>query len=569
MLFARLFAELLNLPAVAAQDSFFALGGDSILSIQLVSRARQAGLSITPRQVFEHQTPAALAAAAQPVPEHGQVPAESGVGAVPLTPIMRWLLDRGGPVAGFSQARLVHTPPDAERDRLTAVLGALLDHHDALRATLDRRADALLVGPPGCVDPATVLTAVAAAGFDQAALERAITEHSRAAVADLAPERGRVLRAVWFDRGRGRGRPGRLLLVAHHLVVDAVSWRVLLDDLDRAWSHPARPLAPVGTSLRQWALALRARADDPALVGELDHWTATLAGPATALADRDLDPAVDTAATVGHHVVELPEAVTQQLLTTTPAAFHAGVLDVLLTGLALAVTDWQRGRGRPTTGGVLVALEGHGREEHVLPGADLTRTVGWFTSLFPVRLDLTGIDLGQAVAGGPAAGAALKRVKEQLRALPGNGVGYGLLRHLNPTTGPRLAEHAEPQIGFNYLGRVRLGQDQGDRFTPAAEAGLLAPGTDPALPAPRVVDVNAVTVDGPDGPRLRATWSRAGLLLAEPDLRALAEGWVRALTALTEHTTGGNAGGHTPSDVALLDLDQDEIDEFEAEWRTA
>ena len=151
----------------------------------------------------------------------------------------------------------------------------------------------------------------------------------------------------------------------------------------------------------------------------------------------------------------MPAAVTGPLLGRVPAAFHGGINEVLLTGLAVAVADWCREHGRGSgsgSNGVLIDLEGHGREE-VFADVELSRTVGWFTSLMPVRLDPGALDLADAMAGGPALGRALKLIKEQLRALPDNGLGYGLLRYLNRETAPQLAGHAAPQLGFNYLGR--------------------------------------------------------------------------------------------------------------------
>ncbi|MFD6327863.1 condensation domain-containing protein, partial [Streptomyces sp. NPDC058442] len=211
---------------------------------------------------------------------------------------------------------------------------------------------------------------------------------------------------------------------------------------------------------------------------------------------------------------------------------------------------------------LLVDLEGHGREG-VVDGADLSRTVGWFTSLYPVRLDLGVVDWSEVWAGGPQAGRALKRVKEQLRALPDNGIGYGLLRHLNSDTGPRLAALPAPQIGFNYLGRLTSGTDTD--WAAAPEADGLGGGADEAMPLPHALEINALTEDGPDGARLGAVWSWPDGLLTEEDVRDLAETWFRALDALAAHAERPGAGGHTPSDLTLVSLTQDEIDAFEDE----
>ncbi|MFB9840442.1 condensation domain-containing protein, partial [Actinoallomurus acaciae] len=294
---------------------------------------------------------------------------------------------------------------------------------------------------------------------------------------------------------------------------------------------------------------------------ELDLWTGMLAGPDPALTHRPLDPVGDLAS-VRRHTVRLSAERTGPLLTAVPAAFHAEVNDVLLTALALAVADWRRRRGLGDRTDVLIALEGHGREEQAVPGADLSRTVGWFTSIFPVRLDP-----GISALDGPAGGSALKRVKEQLRALPDHGLGYGLLRHLHAGTGPDLAKLPVPQISFNYLGRFAVEDDPAEPWRPVAGAGVLAGGFDAAMPvAPYTLEINAYTQDTARGPELGVTWAWPGALLPEPAVTDLAATWFTALDGLAAHATAPGAGGHTPSDMTLA-LGQDEIEEFEAEWQ--
>src|SRR6516165_6575571 len=188
-----------------------------------------------------------------------------------------------------------------------------------------------------------------------------------------------------------------------------------------------------GISLRRWSQRLELRAPDAACVGELSFWSEQLSAPSLSLVDGSLDPARDTMGMAGRLTLTLPVALTQALLTRVPAAFHCGIQHVLLTGLALAIAQWCRRRGRGGGAGVVVDVEGHGREE-VWSDIDLSRTVGWFTSLYPVRLDVGGVDVEEALGGGAALGRALKRIKEQLRAVPGNGLGYGLLRYLNART---------------------------------------------------------------------------------------------------------------------------------------
>ncbi|MGH3838725.1 MAG: condensation domain-containing protein, partial [Pseudonocardiaceae bacterium] len=559
----ELFAEVLGLDRVGVGDGFFALGGDSISSIRLVSRARRAGVVISAQDVFEHKTVAGLAVVARDTSATVCEAPGAGVGVVVLTPIMRWLGERGGPIDRFSMGVVVQAPAGLDSEGLAGVVQAVLDRHDLLRARLERSDSdgpgwVLRVGPVGSVVASECIVWVDAAGLDDEGLRQVIPTWEAAAVARLAPWAGVMVQVVWLDRGPARS--GRLVVVIHHLVVDGVSLRILLEDLAAGGAALAAGRAPVlapgGTSFRRWAQLLAAQAQDPVRAGELAVWTAMLDQPGPLLGQRALDAAQDTVGSCRELQVRVPAARAEPLLTSVPAVFHAGIDDVLLCGLALAVTSWRRGRG-DGSGGVLVDLEGHGRQEQVLAGVDLSRTVGWFTTVFPVRLDVGGIDVDQALAAGPAAGQALKRVKEQLRAVPDHGLGFGLLRYLNPQTGPILAGLASPQIAFNYLGRFAAPQDT-DWAMLLDPGTLLAGGADPALPASHRLTINAWTEDRPDGPQLHATWSWPAGLLTENAVQQLTQSWLQALDALATHATSPNAGGHTPSDFPLAELSQEE-----------
>ncbi|MGW4206298.1 amino acid adenylation domain-containing protein, partial [Streptomyces sp. NPDC004726] len=406
----RLVAELLGLERVGVEDSFFELGGDSITSMQLVARARRAGLALKVQDVFAQTTPAGLAAVAGTASGDAvAAEADSGVGVVPWTPVMRTLGEHAA-APGFAQWAVVGAPPGLGVEVLGAGLGAVLDAHAVLRARVGE-ASTLLV-EPGSVDVGALVTRVDAVTGD---LDEVAGRVAREAVGRLDPASGVMVRAVWVDAGPEC--VGRLVLVVHHLVVDGVSWRILLPDLQAACEAVAEgrspQLDPVATSFRGWSALLAERAADPALTGELDAWAELVRVPEVSVGTRELDPALDTAATMTHRSWTLPVRDVAQLVSVAPALFHCGVHEVLLAGLAGAVARW-----RPeTVDGVLVDVEGHGREP--VAGADLSRTVGWFTSSHPVRLAVTGVDLEEVLAGGPAAGALLKVVKEQVRSVPG------------------------------------------------------------------------------------------------------------------------------------------------------
>ncbi|WP_431896076.1 amino acid adenylation domain-containing protein [Nonomuraea sp. bgisy101] len=531
---AGLFAEVLGLPSVGVHDSFFELGGDSIVAIQLVNKARRAGLAITPREVFQHRTVAALAQGREgALPERAHDP---GVGLVEETPIVGLLREAGGPIDGFHQSVTVRVPADLGEGVLTGALQAVLDHHGMLRARLLRGEDGwrMEVPPPGAVRAAGLLTL---AGSDS-------ETDTDAAVARLDPASGVMLQAVWSPAGR------RLSLVAHHLVVDGVSWRILLADLAQAAQALAAgepvELPPVATSFARWSRLLGEEALSPSRQAELERWRPTLAEPAEPLGSRPLDPSADTAARERRLTVALPVEQTAPLLTDAPAAYHGNINDVLLTALAAA---FFRRRG---PGGLLADLEGHGREQDQVAGeADVTRTVGWFTSLFPVRIEAGDLAWEEFRSGGPGVGDALKRVKEQLRAVPSSGLGFGLLR-------PVLGDLPAPELLFNYLGRFRAGGDAD--WEPVGDADPLSAGRDPGMPLTHSLEINAIVRDGAWGPELSATWSWPEGVLDPGDVAGLADAWLEALRGITAHVAEPSTGGHTPSDFPMVTLGQEEID---------
>ncbi|MEV4434130.1 amino acid adenylation domain-containing protein [Streptomyces sp. NPDC049555] len=561
---AGLFADVLGREEIGVDDSFFELGGDSIVSIQLVARARRLGLQLTPKEVFELKTVAALAAAVAEATPSAQAAQEAGTGPLPATPVMRWLEERGGDADAFHQSALIQVPPALGEEHLATALQALLDTHDALRTRRDRGGERWTyeITAPGSVAAAGLVRRVDAAGLDATTLRALIAREARAAWGRLAPDAGVMAQLVWFDAAEA---PGRLLLAVHHLVVDGVSWTVLLPDLRAAWEAAAEgktpQLAPVGTPLRRWAQLLTEQVGRRADESEL--WADVLRLPAPQLTDRTLDAQLDTAFAARHLTHTLPPEVTGPLLHTAPGALNAGVHEVLLTALTLAVEHWRTRRGQDGGDGLLVDVEGHGRQD-IADGLDLSRTVGWFTTIHPARLATGVTDRDDVWAAGPEAGRALRAVKEQLRAAPDAGLGHGVLRHLDPQAAPRLAALATADVLFNYLGRSPA---PGGDWGPAPETDeVLAEGAD--LPLSHLLEINAVVHDHPDGPRLVATWTWPGRLLPEPAVRELADTFFRALRALTDHADRPDAGGWSPSDLALVELSQDEIDGLEAEWRT-
>jgi non-ribosomal peptide synthase protein (TIGR01720 family) len=482
---------------------------------------------------------------------------------------------------------LLSAPAGLDRDRLVALVQAVLDRHDMLRARLTESGDeswGLSVPGPGAVPAAGCVTRVDVGGLGDARLRQVMAEHAAAAQARLDPAAGVLVQVVWFDCGADG--PQRVLWTVHHLAVDGVSWRIIVSDLNTAWDTVAGDAAAGGVpalpsvpgSFRGWARYLAGQAGDPVHTRWLGWWREVLATPDPLLGRRALDSRADTAVTGRSLTRMLAAQWTGPVLTRIPAVFYAGVNDVLLAALALAVGRWRDERGFGAGSAVLVDLEGHGRHGDGA-GVDLSRTVGWFTSVHPVRVDPGAVAWDEVAAGGPALGEAVKQVKEQLRGVPGQGLGYGLLRYLNPRTGPVLAAAGTPQISFNYLGRfgnetaTHGSGSHRTRATPAA-TWTLATGTGltaergQRTPAFHALDINAVTLDTPDGPVLSATWVWPDGLFDPEEVERLADLWTIALQGLVTNARRDDAGGHTPSDLTLSGLTQADIDGLEDFLRT-
>jgi amino acid adenylation domain-containing protein/non-ribosomal peptide synthase protein (TIGR01720 family) len=521
---AGIWSSVLGVPRVSVTDNFFEIGGDSILGIQIVAPARQAGLSLTPRQLFQHQTIAALAQAAAEAPG-APAPAEPppAAGALPLTPIQRqFFVQAGEQVHHFNQAFLFAPPADVRVEWLDAALAAIVAQHDALRLRFDRTSDGWrqrYVDVDAAGGAAMARVDLRASPDQDAALRAEVA----AAHARLDITNGPLLRATWFDLGDARG--ARLLIVAHHLVVDGVSWRILLEDLAAAYAQVAGGVAvslpPRTSAYRRWAEGLVAYADSPALDAERAYWRNEVQAPADALAVDD--PAGgNTVADEEQIVSHLSVADTRRLLTEAGKAYNTQVQDALMSALVESLHRW---RGHSV---VRVALEGHGRED-VVAGLDLTRTIGWFTSLYPVRL---------AWRDGEAPGPRLQRMKAQLRAIPGHGLGYGVLRYLRPDA---ALDCACPLV-VNYLGQLdnAIGRAA---WLPAAREGSGPPAA-AAFPRAGEIELNAFVIDG----QLQMAWTYSGRRHHRQTVAALAASYGECLRELIDHCTSPTTIARAPVD---------------------
>ncbi|KJK52025.1 peptide synthetase [Lentzea aerocolonigenes] len=518
-------ASVLRVEQVGADQDFFELGGDSILAISLLSALRAEGVYVTATQIFVNRTPRALAAVASregAAVDHDDVP----TGPVAGLPIVQWLGETTDAIDGFVQSVVLNTPAELTSGALTQILDAVVARHDMLRAKLVR-------GERWSFD----IPADGHALWE--ASDAPLEECVEAATEGLNPDAGIMLRAVWRPAAR------QLVLVIHHVVIDGVSWRILFDDLALAWQQVSagKPveLRPVGTSFRRWTQLL----EQAGFEGDRAYYERALPGVDQLLGRREL---TDNDVVAGEQVrtVMVGSRATAALLGDVPALFHAKVNDVLLTGLAVALARWRRDNGQDQTF-AHIELEGHGREGRFVPrDPDLSRTVGWFTTLFPVTVD--PVDVNDLAA-------ALKRVKEDLARVPSNGVSYGALKYLGRTE----FDASRPQVLFNYLGRFS-GGTTGD-WQLAENAGQLGEKRDPAMRLPRALEFNASAEPGADGDlELVTVMSWPDGVFTDEDTAKIGEYFVAALEGLAELGTGG----HSPSDFPLLPLTQADVDALDS-----
>lgn len=541
-----IFAEVLGLDSVGVDEDFFALGGDSIVAIGAVGRLRRVGLSLRARDVFTHRTPELLAPLLQKVESGVRRVLESPTGPVAPTPIRQWLDEVGHGLDGFYQGVALVTPADLQAEDLLEMVRALVETHRILASKTGPggACELTVIERPDVSSMLRVVEAPSDASIDLKA------EHERA-VRELDPRAGATTRFVWL-RSTDGGQ-GRLLIVAHHIIVDGISFRVLSDDLRDAYESVRAgqdiALHPVPVSFRGWAVAANAATASGAFESDREYWSA-LVPDEVLLGDRPLDPERDVVATEKTHTIALPVEVTERLLSVVPARIFGSVNDPLVAALAIAVDRWSHERGRFLGGSLVLEMEGHGREGDTVGGLDLSRTVGWFTTLYPVRLDIGDMDWFTApMPHGHDLGRIVRSVKDQLRAVPSHGMSYGLLRYGSADPLPQV----QPQILFNYLGRFTESEAQ---WTLARGDGLVTEGRDPSMPLPRVVEVNAVTADGPDGPEFSAVLSWPDGVLDERSAARLGELWIEVLGAVA---IDSDVRGHSRSDFPDVAVDDADI----------
>ncbi|MEV6068860.1 amino acid adenylation domain-containing protein, partial [Nocardia sp. NPDC052001] len=541
---AAVYGQVLGLERVGVDDSFFNIGGDSISSIQVVARARAAGVLVKPREILVHKTVAAVARVA--IRHTGPVgEIDDGVGGVLSTPIVSWLEGVGGPVGEFNQALMFTGPEGVGFRDVLAIVQALLDAHPMLRLRVDghgefERAWSLSVGLPGSVRAQDCVTTVSEFTVEDLIAARGML--------DIAG--GSVLRAVWEPVER------RLGLIIHHLAVDVVSWRIIGDDLNLAWealrSGRKVRLPSAGTSFRTWSMRLHDSAFSDEVSAQLSAWSEIASAPAIL---PPVESGVDVVRTAEHHVATLEADTTATLLGDTSARLGMRVNEILLTALALALAEHTG-----CESAVGIDVESHGREERFGGDADLSRTVGWFTAKYPVSLCVPKCGWNEVTGSGAALGAVIKDMKQQLRVTP-DGVTYGLLRYVRNEP---LLNVDDPQVGFNYLGRTGDGAHSAEIATPWHMTRLPSElSAAPEMALLHTIEINAAMVDTGAGPQLHAAMTYAASKLDRSEIESITRLWLEAIGGICRYArTGGSA--LVPADLLVRELDQSQIDELES-----
>ncbi|MBG1241150.1 non-ribosomal peptide synthetase [Nostoc sp. NZL] len=537
-----IWAEVLRQTNISIYDNFFELGGDSIISIQMISKANLAGLQLTPKQLFQYQTIAELATV---VGTTSQIKANQGLitGSVPLTPIQHWFFEQNLPDAHyFNQSALLEIPAGTQPELLKQVLQQLLLHHDVLRSrfVLETNLPQQINDAPQETVPFTIVDLSA---LSPEAQQTAIKAKDAELQASLNLSSGEIVRVALFHLGMNQ--PSQLLLVIHHLVVDGISWRILLEDLATAYQQVSRgeaiKLPPKTSSFQEWENRLQEYSKSEAIARELDYWLSSFESNIAPLPiDYPFEKESNTLSSTDSFTLFLNEDETRALLQDVPATYNTQINDILLTALVQSFSQWTGEKS------LVVDLEGHGRED-LFEDVDLSRTVGWFTTLFPIQLELSSVDqLGD-----------LKLVKEKLRRLPKHGIGYGILRYLNQDAAVHNKFQNLPQaeVSFNYLGQFDQVLSASAMFGSVKEWK--------SEQSKRGYRSHLLAVSGLiHSGKLEIDFAYSDKLHKRSTIEKLAFGFMKALRNLIDHCQSTESQGYTPSDFSAAKLNQKQLDKF-------
>ncbi|SFX55819.1 non-ribosomal peptide synthase domain TIGR01720/amino acid adenylation domain-containing protein, partial [Thermoactinomyces sp. DSM 45891] len=529
---ANIWKQVLGIKQVGIHDNFFEIGGDSILSIQIISRASQMGLKLTPKQMFEHQTIAELAQVAK---TEKTAQAEQGVvtGEVRLTPVQQWFFEQEHPNPHhWNQSMFVRTKERLDVAALEQAVNTLLTHHDALRFRYEHLSDgAWKQWNEGIEEVSSTLTVISLDEVPQVEWHQMIQAEIDTAQASLDLHTGPLMRMVYFDEGEQGA--GRLFWAIHHVAVDGVSWRILLEDLQTGYNQASQSekiqLPEKSTSFKEWSEKLHHYAESGIAPEVRDYWEGqSKQEVATLPVEVTLGDSVTTE--TEEITVVLDEKETLALLQEMPSTHRVQINEVLLTALVQATSAWTGHQA------LTVDLEGHGREQ-IFEDVDISRTVGWFTSIYPVHLNI--IDANTPIE-------SLKAVKEQVRKIPNKGVDYGVLRYLNSVIGERFQLQPTPSISFNYLGQFDQMFSDDAMFAP--ETGFTSLDHAHGSKRSHLIDVMGMVTDG----KLHFTWAYQVGQFEKSTIQYVAENMLHQLSGLIQSSGGEDA--LTVSDFAIANL---------------
>ncbi len=431
-------SRVLGVRQIGRDDNFFDLGGDSILGIQIAARGQQAGLNLKPTHVFQHPTIAELATVMSVGPAPTTAEQGTVVGAVPLTPIQSWFFEHHGSVMPhhFNQSVMIEVPASLDMEALEQTVRQLLVHHDALRMRFERTESGWQQSNHAREEN-SVLSEIYFSDLPEAQLAETLTQLQTT----LHLVHGPLLSVNCLSLGSDR--PNRLLIAIHHLVIDGVSWRILLEDLERGYELATHgrtiELGPKTTSFKEWSERLHDYAQTPDVRSQLSYWEWQAAEPTAAL-PLDHSGEANTVESEDTVTLLLDREETATLLRDVAPSYQAGLQDLLTAVLARSLWRWTRARR------LMIDMEGHGREQ-LFPEVDLSRTVGWFTTIYPIVLELepASHDLP----------ALISHVKETAGKAPLKGISYGLLRYLcnDEEIREKMRQLPAAEIAFNYLGQ--------------------------------------------------------------------------------------------------------------------
>jgi amino acid adenylation domain-containing protein/non-ribosomal peptide synthase protein (TIGR01720 family) len=535
---AEIWGQVLRLERIGVHDNFFELGGDSILSLQIVARANQRGLRLTPKQLFQQQTIAQLSAVVE-VGAEACVGQEEVSGEVALTPIQEWFFEQQKAAPDhWNMAALLEVSGELREEELAEAVKELRRHHDVLRMSY-RREGERWVQEIGEWKPEQVVRRIDLSEVGERELEEAIERAAEQEQKSLKLEQGRVMGVRLMELGAGRGQ--RVLIAIHHLVVDGVSWRILIEDLERGCLKVRRgekvELGRKTVSYQRWAQMLRREVESGAMEKEREYWEAQEWGEVKRLPE-DMESGSNEERSTGVESVELSEEETKVLAQDGVRRYQAGVEDLLLTAVGRAIWKWS-GNER-----VLLTVEGHGREE-IVEGVDVSRTVGWFTSQYPVVLEVGRGEVEEDV----------RRVRERLRGAPRRGVGYGMLRYLSKE-GEKLRGAPQPDVCFNYLGQFDHVLNGSHLFRFARESAGRS--RSPEAGRAYLLQINGIINEG----RLRLDWLFSENIHRRATIESLVQDATEILQTLIAGCRSSNSQEFLPSDFPLLNLNQQQLDKI-------